>query len=140
MGPEYERYYNERLAQLVSSSRVAAVSPFYSDVALAVERGIEQAALPQPYQVRPDAKLFLVINFEELVVLPTRTVESSAASDPLPDLVNAEIPEDVAIIVNGALRRAAAEGDTDITAHDLMQVIAANWEQLGFAQPWRWER
>jgi hypothetical protein len=140
MGPAYERYYKQRLAQLASSRRAASVSPFVPDVAEAVDRGIGDAGLPEPYRVRPDARLFLVINFEEFVVLPTSSVEGLATAYPLPRLVRDNIPRDVARIVEAALQQTGAAGDVEISGHDVMRAIATNWERLSFAQPWRWER
>src|SRR4051794_32920686 len=124
MGPRYARYFRDRLETL-AFRRYAADSPFAEDAYRAIRRALDDADLLSPLVIRPDAELFLVLNFYELVVLPSTGVEPDEA----PSLVFDAIPGDVRLIVESAAQRAASLGDVEISGHDVLQAISANWER-----------
>lgn len=134
MDPRYEAYFESRLAGY-RSQRLAAQIPFTDDVARAIGEGIRAAELPPQISVRPDALAFLLINLHEMVVLPTTVIAPGEA----PSLVGQELPNDVTTIVRSASQYAQESGDSEVSAHDVMQAVSASWSDLQFAATWRWE-
>jgi hypothetical protein len=135
MGPRYDAYFNREWEE-APSRRTAAAAPFGEQVRAAIQRGIDDVGLPYPVVFRPDARQFLLVNLQSMVVDPASSVDP----DQLQDLVLESLPNDVALIVKTAAANAAGAGDPDVSAHDVLAATAQLWPDLDFAAPWRWEK
>ncbi len=135
MGPRYDAYF-EREWQESAFRRTAAEAPYVGQVRAAIEQGIEAADISYPLGFRPDARQFLLVNLQDMVVNPANSVDP----DQLPGLVLDALPNDATQIVRTAAAYAATAGDSDVSAHNVLAATAALWPDLGFAAPWRWEQ
>lgn len=134
MGPRYEAYFEQQWGQ-EELRRTAGAARFIDQVRDAITDGIANADIPYPLTFRPDARQFLLVNLQDMVVLPTDAVDPGQ----LNELVLQTLPNDVTRIVRTAAAAASAAGDTDVSAHDVLAATAQLWPELGFAAPWRWE-
>lgn len=81
------------------------------------------------YPMRPDATLFLIVNFDELIVSPTAALLGSPIQDPFqyqPNLDSLRPPVQRALeIVFSDLTEV-----NEISAHQIMRAIDRNWKPL----------
>ena len=135
VGPRYAQYF-EGQWQALDRQRLAAGLQFTDQVQLAVIRGIEAADIRSSIAVRPDARQFLAVNLQDMVVQPAAAVEPNL----LRELVGQILPQDVRQIARAAARSAEERGSDEVSAHGMLQAMADEWPNLGFAAPWRWEK
>ena len=99
--------------------------------------------------LRPDARLFLVINFNELVFRPIETiVNGSSISDPLKsnlrdtESLKNDLIHDIKIILSASRRSARSvayvRGEYKISGHDIINAISKNWHKLNLLRSNVW--
>jgi hypothetical protein len=82
-------------------------------------------------QLRPDAKLFLLINFLQMIVLPVSFARRTSEAD----LGQALFVDTVSLLQDAA----EETRDRDVSSHAVLKALTKNWNKLNLSALKLWE-
>jgi hypothetical protein len=96
-----------------------------------VDGAAEEASIRFNKELRPDAKMLLLLNFGNLVVVPLAVAERAK-----PDEIYGAVAHDIATLVAHAAE--IADG-REISAHTIIDALSGLWRQLDVSAFKLWE-
>lgn len=136
--PIYEQIYQGRTAPgLPHALRAITARLTLRDRDAAMIRdAIESAEReePQGRRLREDAKAFLAVNLQDLVIDPLTRAQVASAAE-----LSADVRRDVALLVSAASANTELERP-EISGHAVVDSLSRNWSELRISRYRLWER
>jgi len=109
----------------------AAVDTLPDEISKSIDTVAEKVSKDLNKELRPDAKLLLLVNFSDLVVAPL--VSAGTASL---EKIRSAVEQDIALLIKDAAQR---KDKKEISGHDIIDALAKRWATLAISVFDLWE-